>query len=252
MVAQTNHVGSVGDFTATSGGCLSIYERQGVWYAFTAGNTNPMGFTITPTGAAISTGRCGAPSRILRYQVRYVGRPVRRTRSVCSAANTFAATGSYNTGIGSPTYSPPPYAAPTPGLSQTTAGNGWLSGINPAQGDVYLLYVSNATANNTPAIMTWTGTGIVDRAILPVEFLSFEAFARDMHVDVKWSTASENGSGWFNLECSGDGETFTNIGRVNASGVTYSRMDYQFKDNAPLPGLSYYRLEQVTWMERRR
>ena len=85
----------------------------------------------------------------------------------------------------------------------------------------------------------------MDCVILPVEFLSFEAFARDMHVDVKWSTASENGSGWFNVQRSGDGETFTNIGRVNASGVTYSRMDYQFKDNAPLPGLSYYRLEQV-------
>ena len=246
VVAQTNHVGSVGDFTATSGGCLSIYERQGVWYAFTAGNTNPMGFTITPTGAAdINWAVWGPfPNTSLPSAVcGPSGAPIRC--SFASAANTFAATGSYNTGIGSPTYSPPPYAAPTPGLSQTTAGNGWLSGINPAQGDVYLLYVSNATANNTPATITWTGTGIVDCVILPVEFLSFEAFARDMHVDVKWSTASENGSGWFNVQRSGDGETFTNIGRVNASGVTYSRMDYQFKDNAPLPGLSYYRLEQV-------
>lgn len=246
VVMQSTHIGSVGDLTTTSGGCLSIYEEQGKWYTFTAGNTNPMGFTITPAGTTDINFAVWGPFTNQSLPATIcapLGAPIRC--SFASAANTFGATGSYATGMGSAVYSPPQYAPPGTPYSETIAGDGWVSGITPAQGDVYLLYVSNATSNSTAATLTWTGTGVVDCVILPVELLDFNAVAGQVHVDVKWTTGSERNSAWFNVQRSSDGSNFTTIGRVNAAGHSNGSIEYLLKDHSPLPGLSYYRLEQV-------
>ncbi len=246
VIMTSTHVGSVGDLTATSGGCLSIYEEQGKWYTFTAGNTGSMGFTITPTGTTDINFAVWGPfanQSLPGVICGPVGAPIRC--SFASNTNTFAATGSYNTGMGSPTYSPPQYATPTPAYTESIAGDGWVPGINPAQGDVYLLYVSNATGNSTSATINWTGVGVVDCVILPVELSQFDAAAVNDHVDVDWTTGSELNSAWFNVQRSPDAETFTTVGRVTAAGHSNSPIDYYFKDGSPLPGLSYYRLEQV-------
>ncbi len=80
---------------------------------------------------------------------------------------------------------------------------------------------------------------------LAVELLSFTAQPADKHVDVRWSTASEQGSAYFNVERSADGQVFESIGRVDAAVNSSAMIDYHFVDDAPLNGLSYYRLMQV-------
>ena len=120
-----------------------------------------------------------------------------------------------------------------------------MPGLNPAAGDVYLLYVSNATGNGTAATINWSGTGVVDCILLPIELISFDARAAETHVDVLWRTGSEQNSAWFDVQRSADGTEFTNIGRVAAAGHSFTSIDYAFVDPTPLPGLSYYRLEQV-------
>ncbi len=242
---NNNNVGSVGDLTATSGGCLSNVERPGSWYTFTAGTTANIGFTITPTGAtdinyavwgpfpnAASIPSLCSPSTA----------PIRC--SFATAASTFAATGSYTTGMGSAAYSAPQFAVPGTPYSQTTTGNGWVPGITPALGSVYLLYVSNASLNSTPATITWT-SGVIDCIFLPVELLSFDAKPVGDDVEATWVTGSEINSAWFNVQRSTDGAHFENVGRVTAAGHSLSPIDYAFTDRDPLPGLSYYRLEQV-------
>ncbi|MET0464988.1 MAG: hypothetical protein ABW007_17625, partial [Chitinophagaceae bacterium] len=63
-------------------------------------------------------------------------------------------------------------------------------------------------------------------------------------VRIDWTTAQEQDNKYFTIERSADGRTFTEIARVNgtnnATGSTY-----QYTDNAPLPGISYYRLSQT-------
>ncbi len=244
VVIQSTHVGSVGDLTPTTGGCLSIYERPGEWYTFRAGATSNMGFSIAPTGSADINFAVWGPFTVGQLPPSYcaaLGAPKRC--SFATAANTFAGTGGYNTGMGSATYSAPQYNPAGTITSQTGTGNGWVPGIAATPGDVYILYVSNLTGNNTPATLTWTG-GVID-CFLPVTWLEFDATAVDHHVDVTWATGSEDNTAWFDVQRSGDGTDFYDIGRVNAAGQSNARVDYQFRDTDPLPGLSYYRLKQV-------
>jgi hypothetical protein len=64
-------------------------------------------------------------------------------------------------------------------------------------------------------------------------------------VRVAWATASELRSAYFAVERSALGGPFAEIGRVAAQGTTAASHSYTLLDQAPLPGLSYYRLRQV-------
>jgi hypothetical protein len=81
---------------------------------------------------------------------------------------------------------------------------------------------------------------------LPVVLLSFTAVKDgENNVQLKWSTASEINSDYFQIERSKDGKYFQSIGRVKAAGNTANRVDYTYIDNAPFAGSSYYKLKQV-------
>lgn len=80
---------------------------------------------------------------------------------------------------------------------------------------------------------------------LPVELSGFTVRLQDMSVQVKWETASERDCAYFVVERSTDGQTFAALGQVAGNGTTNSRRRYAFIDEAPLPGLAYYRLRQV-------
>jgi hypothetical protein len=85
-------------------------------------------------------------------------------------------------------------------------------------------------------------SGIV---LLPVEFLSFDAFKNNQTVDVKWETISERNSSHFVVQRSADGKNFVAIGRVEAMGNTTATTKYLFVDTKPIQGINYYRLLQV-------
>lgn len=244
FTAQNN--GSVGDLTSANSGCMSIYERAGEWYTFRAGISPSIGFSIAPSVAStdINYAIWGpySPSQTVPQMCQLMGTaPIRC--SFASAASTFAATGSYATGIGHATYSAPQFNPPATVGTQGVGGNGWVPGIVATPGDIYVIFISNFTENNSLATLTWT-SGTID-CWLPVELTEFDAKAREAHVDVTWSTASEIGAAWFDVQRSADNSHFENIGRVLAHGNTSSRSDYSFVDREPLMGHSYYRLNQV-------
>lgn len=87
----------------------------------------------------------------------------------------------------------------------------------------------------------------VENNPLPVEWLSFEAYKNGNVVKLSWSTATETNNDYFEVERSGDGKNYKSIGNVLGNGNTANVINYQFIDNNPLAGTSYYRLKQVDY-----
>ena len=82
-----------------------------------------------------------------------------------------------------------------------------------------------------------------DNNPLPVELTQFEANPYSQWNIIKWTTASEYNSSYFNLESSFDGENWRLINTKSAAGnsteeIRYSYIDYNLSE------LTYYRLEQ--------
>jgi hypothetical protein len=125
---------------------------------------------------------------------------------------------------------------------ETVAGGTILSGATSLGGNVYGF--SGVNIDND-----WRFTlGTINTAQtpLPVELLAFSAEPSGSDVVVKWTTATETNSDYFNVERSGSGDlSFETISRVNAAGSSFNTIHYQVVDDRPLNGTSYYRLVQV-------
>ncbi len=80
---------------------------------------------------------------------------------------------------------------------------------------------------------------------LPVELLAFDATPDGDDVLCTWSTATELNNDFFTVERSADGAAFTDIGEMDGAGNSQTTLHYAFDDDAPLSGLSYYRLRQT-------
>jgi hypothetical protein len=80
---------------------------------------------------------------------------------------------------------------------------------------------------------------------LPIDLLYFDAEEQDGLVHLKWSTATETNNSYFMVERSDDGSTWTELVRMDGAGTSNSTLNYQAFDDAPLPGISYYRLSQT-------
>lgn len=80
---------------------------------------------------------------------------------------------------------------------------------------------------------------------LPVSLEYFTAKAAGYKALLEWKTASETNNSHFNIEHSGDGSSFSQIGRVAGNGTTSNSHQYTYTDATPLKGKNYYRLVQV-------
>ncbi|MEZ4984200.1 MAG: lamin tail domain-containing protein [Saprospiraceae bacterium] len=81
--------------------------------------------------------------------------------------------------------------------------------------------------------------------VLPVEMLSFTGVATNAAVHLAFSTATEQNNSHFLIQRSTDGgKTFATIGRVEGKGDSNERVDYEYVDTKPAPGMNYYRLQQ--------
>jgi len=82
-------------------------------------------------------------------------------------------------------------------------------------------------------------------AFLPVSLTSLTATAMQKSTMIKWTTGSESANDFFAVERSRDGRVFQELGRLAGRGTSNSAVTYEFEDNAPVNGNSYYRLRQV-------
>ena len=99
------------------------------------------------------------------------------------------------------------------------------------------------TVSGVTEFGAWTLAPVT--SLLPIELIAFTATAQDDHVDLFWSTATEKNNERFVIMRSADGERFDQVLEVRAVGNSVVRQDYAAVDQAPLRGLSYYRLRQM-------
>ena len=247
--AYPNSTGNVADLSGLNYGCLASAERQGLWYIYRMSAGGNVGMTIDPDGnddydwaiwgpypSASTTSSVCVPA----------GAPVRC--SYASGAATVGATGSYNTGMGHPTYgASPQFANPTPAVSEGSGGDGWVRGMLTNTGDVFLLYISNYSVSGLSFLLTWqlSNGASLDCAVLPVDYLSLNASVAGPANLVEWSTATEQYSAFFEVQRADGSMAFETIGTLEASGGSQQRIDYSFRDEDPLEGANYYRLKQV-------
>lgn len=102
------------------------------------------------------------------------------------------------------------------------------------------------TPNFTNAFgMVFDDFALIKQITLPVELLGFEAYADAGRVEVAWSTASETDNAYFEVQRSTDLAQWRVVGTVPGAGNSQQVLHYAIADQAPVLGLSYYRLRQV-------
>ncbi len=84
-----------------------------------------------------------------------------------------------------------------------------------------------------------------DDVPLPVSLKSFVGWKRNQWVELEWTTMSEVGFEYFEIERSTDGMHFSTIGKVNGAGTQHGLAKYNFTDQNPFGHASFYRLRQV-------
>lgn len=80
---------------------------------------------------------------------------------------------------------------------------------------------------------------------LPIELIHFDLVDDGEDVKTYWSTATETNNDYFTILRSKDGVIFQQIGMVPGGGNSNSQINYEFYDNAPYSGISYYQLKQT-------
>jgi hypothetical protein len=89
------------------------------------------------------------------------------------------------------------------------------------------------------------GTKNSPQSPLPIELLSFDAKQNGHIVDLNWVTASEINNDYFTLESSTDAINFEPFANVDGAGNSTVVLNYNYVDNHPYSGISYYRLKQT-------
>lgn len=84
--------------------------------------------------------------------------------------------------------------------------------------------------------------------ILPIELLYFKGEVNENKIDLYWETLSESNNDYFEIERSSDGHKYTSLMRIDSKadkGNSSSSLSYSAVDEAPIKGISYYRLKQI-------
>ena len=81
--------------------------------------------------------------------------------------------------------------------------------------------------------------------LLPVSITHYNVVLENKKVHVSWSTSSEVNNDFFTVERSSNGVDFTAIGTIDGAGNSTETKFYNFIDDDPMLGTSYYRLSQT-------
>lgn len=98
---------------------------------------------------------------------------------------------------------------------------------------------ANGTGAGNAGVMGFPGS-----PGLPVELLSFSGRAMSNGVLLEWSTATEHNSATFLVQRSRDALVWEPVAHLPAAGESQSTINYHSLDADPMPGLTFYRLEQ--------
>lgn len=121
--------------------------------------------------------------------------------------------------------------------------------IGDANNKISVTEINNLVTPNqlTDGSLTGGGcavTGDCEADPLPVKILYFKAIAEDGSVRLEWCTTFEKDFDFFTIERSNDGKYFKNHAKVySQTNNSTQNSEYEFTDELPFGGLSYYRLK---------
>src|SRR5690606_28973333 len=88
--------------------------------------------------------------------------------------------------------------------------------------------------------------GSVTNSGLPIELSKFTASVSERTTTLlNWTTKSESDNAYFTVERSADGFAWTELVQIDGAGNSSQTVHYNFEDENPLSGISYYRLKQT-------
>ncbi|MEP7165692.1 MAG: T9SS type A sorting domain-containing protein [Ferruginibacter sp.] len=111
--------------------------------------------------------------------------------------------------------------------------------------------VTNTTTNGTvtvTGVTTFSPFTFSARisGVIPVKLSSFTALKLNSSVKLNWTTEQEMNSKEFIVERSVDGTTWSAIATITAAGNSNTKMNYGATDYAPVKGINFYRIRQVS------
>jgi hypothetical protein len=128
------------------------------------------------------------------------------------------------------------FAVPAGSVGITTAGTYTLTALAIDAGN------TSGNKNNTSALSVDFDA---DFTALPITLIDFTGHLTEGKVYLDWSTSREVDNKSYTIERSGNGSSFSPIGTVPGSLTTDEINNYEFIDQDPLPGTSFYRLKQT-------
>lgn len=87
----------------------------------------------------------------------------------------------------------------------------------------------------------------INPGALPIELISFDAIAKENHVDLSWVSGSEKNNDFFTIERTVDGFAYEEVVKVPGQGNSSTKTDYHYTDLRPVTGVSFYRLKQTDY-----
>ncbi len=124
-----------------------------------------------------------------------------------------------------------------------TVVNRWEPAL-PGQTTALIAGGSNVTVPGVTAFSPWALASIVSPLPVGMTVFTGEPYTMSSNL-LEWTTASETDNDFFTVQSSSDGSSFSDLGTVDGAGTSSSQHDYQFIDEAPFPGTTYYRLMQT-------
>jgi len=121
--------------------------------------------------------------------------------------------------------------------SDRWSGSAWsgLAPVDPAADKI----IGSAL---TDLAIDFTGKGA---SVLPIELINFDLEAKENGIEISWATAVEINNDHFSIERSTDAVNFESIANLPGAGTSFEINSYDFFDNDPFEGISYYRLKQT-------
>jgi hypothetical protein len=109
---------------------------------------------------------------------------------------------------------------------------------------------SNGTINTSAAVTSFSPfalASVTSLNPLPVELTGFRATDLGATVSLDWTTASELNSESFTVQRSQNGLDFEDLTQIDGAGTKTTESKYNFVDESPYSGLSFYRLKQTDY-----
>jgi hypothetical protein len=141
--------------------------------------------------------------------------------------------------------------APGSDISANGTGQNNTISIGPASNsistnDINDIVTPNQLTQDSLESLGCAVTGDCDDNPLPVDVVYFKAIELTGFIKLDWATTLEEDFDFFTIERSADGIYFDDYGKIHAQTMHVSQIrKYEFMDEMPFPGLSYYRLKST-------